>query len=67
MDYKHIYIEKTHSWDITPPLIWLWPDLPFPRPELECLCGCGKKLGMKKAKKYAIPGSLYFNPANLKG
>ena len=50
--------EKYHSWDITEPIIWLWEDLPYPRPDL--LCNCGKReLGIDKAKKYAIKGSLY--------
>ena len=50
--------EKYHSWDITEPIIWLWEDLPYPRPDL--LCDCGKcELGIERAKKYAIKGSLY--------
>ena len=50
--------EKCHSWDITEPIIWLWKDLPYPRPDL--LCNCGKReLGIERAKKYAIKGSLY--------
>jgi hypothetical protein len=50
---------KYHAWDISTPLIWLWPDLPYPRPDL--LCECGKvMLDEKRAKKWAIPGSLFY-------
>ena len=56
---KTLCDENSHTWDISEPLIWLWPDLPYPRHDL--LCDCRKcEFGLERARKYAIQGSLYY-------
>ena len=58
--------DNIHAYDITPPIFgWLWPDLPFPRPDLKCECG-KRELGMDEAMRLAIPGSLYYQPEKEK-